>query len=555
MIVSCDACKSRYKLDDSKISGRGAKITCPKCKHVFVVAAPVDPSPPPRPPPGPGTPSDWEDNAPTRLGKVTDDLRPAVHAASAPPPATAPDISVREVASVPGAKAARDPAAPASEPGPAEPGASVEKVVTYPPVPSKSAADAPARAAALDFRKVGVAAWKVKVKIGLVYDFSDIKTLRRYIADGRVTSGDVISHDAKTWKPLGEIKDLDLFFCETYDRLQAAGGRQPAAAAGEGPAPADLGALAAALAEGAAQERSRPVSSSGSGRTSPAFSDPFEVLKQRRKDSSRDTTRRTASGSVASPHAPPPSGRGRALALFAVLALVTAAAVVKYTADHGGGHAPTILDQKKRKEAAKLKAIKSEVEAQVEELGASVPKEEPEAAEPIPNGDVLFLDGGQVVVPVTPPKGALPVVALPGAAPMGAAPAPAMPPPPASTQTQRDTSAADFEAAGDAEMREGKPAEAADAYQRAIQAGASGGGTQRKLGVALKLVGDTAGASAALGKAKAQGDAQASCELGDLHEGNGDTPSAITEFTTCLSGKPPNAADIRGRLDRLKGGT
>ena len=37
MIVTCDHCGARYKLDESRISGRGAKITCPRCKHVFVV--------------------------------------------------------------------------------------------------------------------------------------------------------------------------------------------------------------------------------------------------------------------------------------------------------------------------------------------------------------------------------------------------------------------------------------------------------------------------------------------------------------------------------------
>ena len=37
MIVTCDHCGARYKLDESRVSGRGAKITCPRCKHVFVV--------------------------------------------------------------------------------------------------------------------------------------------------------------------------------------------------------------------------------------------------------------------------------------------------------------------------------------------------------------------------------------------------------------------------------------------------------------------------------------------------------------------------------------
>ena len=44
MIVTCPACSSRYKFDDSRLDGRSAKITCPTCDHVFVVDAPrIDP--------------------------------------------------------------------------------------------------------------------------------------------------------------------------------------------------------------------------------------------------------------------------------------------------------------------------------------------------------------------------------------------------------------------------------------------------------------------------------------------------------------------------------
>ncbi|MBN2797561.1 MAG: zinc-ribbon domain-containing protein [Deltaproteobacteria bacterium] len=37
MIVTCPECQARYKVDEAKIKGRGAKISCPKCQHVFVV--------------------------------------------------------------------------------------------------------------------------------------------------------------------------------------------------------------------------------------------------------------------------------------------------------------------------------------------------------------------------------------------------------------------------------------------------------------------------------------------------------------------------------------
>jgi predicted Zn finger-like uncharacterized protein len=37
MIVSCPQCASRYRIRDDKIQGAGARITCPECKHRFVI--------------------------------------------------------------------------------------------------------------------------------------------------------------------------------------------------------------------------------------------------------------------------------------------------------------------------------------------------------------------------------------------------------------------------------------------------------------------------------------------------------------------------------------
>ena len=36
MIVTCPSCGARYKINESKVKGRGAKITCPRCAHRFV---------------------------------------------------------------------------------------------------------------------------------------------------------------------------------------------------------------------------------------------------------------------------------------------------------------------------------------------------------------------------------------------------------------------------------------------------------------------------------------------------------------------------------------
>ena len=37
MIVQCPACSSRYRINEDKIPGRGARVTCPSCGHKFVV--------------------------------------------------------------------------------------------------------------------------------------------------------------------------------------------------------------------------------------------------------------------------------------------------------------------------------------------------------------------------------------------------------------------------------------------------------------------------------------------------------------------------------------
>ena len=99
MVVTCEHCGARYRLDPGRIQGRGARITCPRCRHVFVV---------------------YQDGA-------GDEVRTEA----------VPD-------------------------------------------------DRPTDVNSLDFSAVGISTWKVKTGIGLVYDFSDYKTLRKYLKEGRV---------------------------------------------------------------------------------------------------------------------------------------------------------------------------------------------------------------------------------------------------------------------------------------------------------------------------------------------------------------------------------
>lgn len=37
MIIQCEQCRTKFKLDDEKVSDRGVKVRCAKCRHVFTV--------------------------------------------------------------------------------------------------------------------------------------------------------------------------------------------------------------------------------------------------------------------------------------------------------------------------------------------------------------------------------------------------------------------------------------------------------------------------------------------------------------------------------------
>lgn len=47
MIIQCEQCHTKFKLDDSKVTDKGVKVRCAKCKHVFTVCkeqAPEEPA-------------------------------------------------------------------------------------------------------------------------------------------------------------------------------------------------------------------------------------------------------------------------------------------------------------------------------------------------------------------------------------------------------------------------------------------------------------------------------------------------------------------------------
>ena len=46
MIIECQTCHARFRLDEARIKGRGARVKCRKCGESIVVLKDVAPAPP-----------------------------------------------------------------------------------------------------------------------------------------------------------------------------------------------------------------------------------------------------------------------------------------------------------------------------------------------------------------------------------------------------------------------------------------------------------------------------------------------------------------------------
>lgn len=521
MIVTCESCKSRYKLDDAKITGKGAKITCPKCKSVFVVYA-RDPGAPARPaapvaPPSPALPAavgpalpvaaaaraeaaagddEWEDE-PTRVGESSIEGHEVMRARS---PST-PNM-------------AGAPVPPPSAPGP---GSAPAPAPSFP----KDSAELATRAASLDFRKVGVSTWKVKVKIGLIYDFSDIKTLRKYIQDGRVTAADVVSWDGKSWRAIGDIPDLDAFFVETWEMLDA----QRAAAPPPAPAPP---APVAAVEDPPAPPRT--------GGEPQQFADPFAEL--RRKQQEKGDTKRTA----APPPTPPRPERKPASPVpkYAVglgILLAAAAGAWWWSTQLSGLEqvaAPPPAAPSAPPQGEDIRArLEQDIKNSIQNGAGEAPPPAPDPDEKIP---VRPSDRGELVPVNAPGPG--------GKKPAGAT---------AGAPAARDATAADHEEAGDAAADAGQWSQAVKAYRNAVSLDGKNGPLVLKLGRAQFETGDGAAETTLLRAAKL-GARGAYRYLGDIKAKNGDTAGAVADYQQYLKTSPPDAAEIEQKITALTGG-
>jgi hypothetical protein len=418
----------------------------------------------------------------------------------------------------------------------------------------------------LDFRKVGIQSWKVKVRIGLVYDFGDYKTLRKYIQDGRVTPDDLLSHDGQDWKPIGDIPDLEQHFVDVYEAAERGASGAPAAPPQEVVAPplasggTGDGELAAAMAEavdevardqgpGGSSGEVAVVAPAGSGRPlraappppaeSAPYRDPF------REAAPRD---RPAGLPPRAARAQPSSGSGRWAAVGVVLlalggggwlaverGLLGASDATEGVAEVNGS--PLVEPGASSEEAPDLKKKMRTIRAQVVEAG------EDEVAFTVED------QGDDVLLPVRPEERS-DAVKAPGQA-LGVAPAPFLG---ADEVVQRAASTAgDHGEAGlDAERR-GDWAGAAMAYGQAAALDPNATHYRLRYGIALYRTGRLDESHVQLSAAARSGSPEAEKWLGHLARDRGDVAGAVGHYNTYLKSSPRDADEIRGQIEALTG--
>lgn len=505
MIVTCPACSSRYKLDESKVTGRGAKITCPKCKHVFVVYPGGTTGPLPESVAKVEEPRSAATNLATSMAAALQNGAPADSEWDDEPTRIGmqkpPDL--------------RRPANPTLA-LPYEP----------PPVFQISADEAAARSPTLDFKKVGVSTWKVKIKIGLIYDFSDIKTLRKYIQDGRVTHADVISYDGKLWKPLGEIADLDIFFVQTWEELNRALPRD--AATGEHVAPAPKKPV----------EDPTPARPAPAGPTTTPFRDPFATQPVQKK-------------ATAAPKKVVAADNTMTYAIGAVVVIALAAGGWYFLAGPGAAVAPPPPPVAVKPAGPSSQDIAADIKSKLQPVTSGVNDAPVVEAPPDPNADENndgIPDGAVAVKRPGIPPGATPV------GPPTTNTQPQRPPvQPTTNQGPSEITAADAAAAGDSSARSGDWAGAVSAYQQAVSKEPGNSSYLKKLGEAQYKSGDLDGARVSLTQAAKKGQATAWRTLGDVCKDQGDTACASDSWQQYLKTNPKDAADINAKIQSLGG--
>ena len=535
MIVTCEKCSARYKLDDAKVTSRGAKITCPRCRHVFVIFREEEQAAAPK--------------------------RPEV----LPSPATTVATPRQAAAPIAASAATARPPAPPS---------------TLPPTRDVHG---------LDFRKVGIASWKVKVRIGLIYDFSDYKTLRKYIQDGRVTAADLLSHDGKTWKPIGDIPDLERYFIDVYEMAEAQRAAAEQAHTAEAnpfgdESPTNVVGMndvaAGNLAFNLAQDEIDAIRSGpGGGRSATASLPPRNapVGANRTQPPSGSSPRTLPPSGPATRTLPgldeprrsgrtlPPTGPGRTVApgpakpaltpggiagVVLILGAIGGWAYLNFFSTPDGSSDPGPADPGPAVAAPAADPVPPPAEDIREKVREELQRElEQGADEPAP-----VVERDQQLIPVKPKNLGtntnrnVPLSSGTAGASTGAA---TNAPP---SNAAAPASARDHADVGDDAWRRGDYSSAVSAYKEAVRLEPGSATYLGKLGRAQYKAGDKGGATQSLSSALRGGYKEADKWLGHIARDQGDVAGATGHYNDYLKTSPSDAAEIQRELDQLTGG-
>jgi predicted Zn finger-like uncharacterized protein len=203
MQVTCEHCGTGYELEASSISGRGARITCPACSHVFVVY---------QDPEAVESAAD-DDNFEIEIdldgfGDIEVDLEGLVDESEV----ALQTEDVLDSSLLSEIKDTEDKAIEHSNTS--EEIESIEEIEELSEITNEEIQAL--EVTTLNFADVGIKSWKVKKSIGLMFEYSDFKTFMKSWNDGRINGDDHISPDGKEWVSLSTIEDFEHYFCKIY---------------------------------------------------------------------------------------------------------------------------------------------------------------------------------------------------------------------------------------------------------------------------------------------------------------------------------------------------
>jgi len=233
MKVACEHCNAEYDVDQSEITGRGVRITCPSCSHVFIVYQSTEPA----------SDSSFELDIDIELdedGELSMDLDAMLSSMMDDDQEEKEvDSVVQKETDIPQGKtelsdakdvlldgvseANQTPVTTSNVQIPVEsekPSLVVEEDVVQ-AVTDEEVAELDVNS--LNFASVGIKSWKVKKSIGLMFEYSDFKTFKKSLNDGRISNDDTISPDGKNWIPMSDVSDFELYFCRTYLEFEKLG--------------------------------------------------------------------------------------------------------------------------------------------------------------------------------------------------------------------------------------------------------------------------------------------------------------------------------------------